>query len=115
MTTVRAALHHRPSAETINPEIEPNGCAPVVSGEEALQRSHYLVRRIFIVLADLGLRETLPADWVVPTADGVDFGLLSFKDAARLALTLESLIRDGRPQRPAPGPDQLSLFGRNDP
>ena len=90
-------------------------CAPVVSSEEALQRSHYLVRRFSVVLSDLGLRETLPADWAVPSADGVDFGLLSHKEADRLIQTLEDFLRDGRPEPLAPGPDQLSLFGRDEP
>lgn len=115
MTTVSAALHHRPSAEAITAAVESTACDPVVSCEEALRRSHYLVRCISIVLSDLGLGETLPSDWAVPSADGVDFGLLSLREADRLIQTLEDFLRDGRPQRPAPGPDQLSLFGRNEP
>jgi hypothetical protein len=69
------------------------------------------VRRITVVLSDFGLRETLPSDWAVPTADGVDFGLLTHKEADRLIQTLEDFLRDGRPERPAPGPGQLYLFG----
>jgi hypothetical protein len=112
MTTVRAAVHHLPSAETISAEDE--ACAPVVSSEEALQRSHHLVQRIFIILSDLGLRETLPSDWAVPSPDGVDFGFLSQREADRLIQTLEGFLRDGRPAPSAPGPDQLSLFGRDE-
>ena len=85
---------------------EQRGGAPT----KPLPRSAHL-----IVLSDLGLRETLPSDWAVPSPDGVDFGLLSLKEADRLIQTLEDFLRDGRPQRPAPGPDQLSLFGRDEP
>lgn len=37
------------------------------------------------------------------------------KEADRLIQTLEDFLRDGRPQRSAPGPGQLSLFGRDEP
>src|SRR5450755_3705351 len=113
MTTVRPEAHHRPSADAITPELKSRACAPVLSCEEALRRSHYLVRRISVVLFDLGLRETLPPDWAVPSAAGVDFGLLSHKEADRLVLTLELFIRDGRPGPLSSGPGQLSLFGRD--
>jgi hypothetical protein len=113
MTTVRATRHHRPSAQAITAKVE--ACTPAISSGEALQRSHYLVRRIFTVLADFGLRETLPSDWAVPLADGVHFGLLSHGEADRLIQTLEDFLREGRPERPAPGPDQLSLFGCDEP
>lgn len=108
MTTVKATVHHRPSTHVITAEVE--AATPATSSDVRLQRNGYLVRRFSVVFFDLGLREILPANWVVPTADGVDFGLLSFKDADRLALTLEDLIRGGRPELPAPGPDQLSFF-----
>src|ERR1035437_6405784 len=74
------------------------------------QRAGYLIRRLKLVLFDLGLARNIPTDWVVPTGDGLVFGLLTIKQADQLIRTLEDVVTGRPPTSSGPGPGQLSFF-----
>jgi|GEM_PF-5706974 len=74
------------------------------------QRANCLIKRLRVVLLDLGLDRTVPDGWVEPSIDGLSFSFLTLRQADRLVRALEDLAIDHGPEVPEPGPGQLSLF-----
>lgn len=69
------------------------------------------VRRLNLVLCDLGLDAVLPDGWITVTAAGVVFGDLGIAATERLVRRLESLADRLLPQpEPEPGEGQEALF-----
>ena len=71
----------------------------------------YLIRRLKLVLFDLGLDASVPGHWITPVSEGLDFGTLTIKQGDELIRRLEDLAADRRVLASSPGPGQLSLFG----
>lgn len=73
--------------------------------------THYLARRLVLAFRDLGFREQIPSDWIQPCADGIAFRSLNLRDADKLVLAFEDLVRGrGLGRRVIAGRNQLRLF-----
>ena len=111
MTSVETAALGRASADKITLNAAQPGPITEVPAEQVLRRrAEHLIRRLNLVLFDLGLDQTVPTGWVVPTGEGLAFGLLPLRRADQLICRLEDVVR-GRPSGSfGPGPDQRSFF-----
>jgi len=101
----------RASADEITLNTAQPGPITEVPAEQVLRRrAEHLIRRLNLVLFDLRLDRTVPTGWVVPTDQGLAFGLLSLKQADELIRALENLVSGRSPAPSGPGPGQLSFF-----
>ena len=81
------------------------------SGAVTKRRAVYLTRRLKLILFDLGLDRSVPADWIAPMENGLAFEELTLRQTDELIKKLENLNVRRQPLTPEPGPGQLSLFG----
>lgn len=110
MTNAIIGAHDFTSAGKTSQSTEPSVIAETQHDAVGYQRAGHLIRRLRVVLADLGLDGTVPGGWASPTSCGVSFRDLTQRQANYLVRTLEDLAVDRAPDLAGPGPDQLSLF-----
>ena len=111
MTNVIVTAHDAvPPREIISQNAESSQVGEIQTDAIGHQRAGHLIRRLRVVLLDLGLDGMVPNDWVEPSIDGLSFSSLSLRQADQLVRALEDLATDYEPEVSTPGPDQLSLF-----